>query len=472
MFNPENAQNEIDFLNRSESKHLAWNSLSLQIPPTVYPPREDTTLLCDVLQSIKPYGTRSFLEIGSGSGALSIIAAKQGWNVHACDINPYAVAATRLNAQKASVEVEVREGGLGPAEEIHGLQAWNPGTYDLVVWNMPYIPADEINENVLGPLEEAALVDTHPEGLLSVFARTMAANKLCKMNGIALLVCRETIGWKRNVDILRQCGLAARIVRTKTFDDEEAIQVLAAWHPFVTSKHHHVREIDSTNAEMLRGKYSAGDSLTAIIQTSGRGRHGNQWQDHPNSFKGSWRIEESNIPNIDLKKQLEIAHEISHALRFDEQHSHQLGIKWPNDLLLRAKEQKLWKKYGGVLFQSYSKGDEQRLVLGVGLNIGEDKLSEGQGSLQQIGITNSLSDLFTILSATVASMFEERLPQLSAEYSTKIDTDIVLKKAFYRNQNCFLSSINENGIVLQDDEGKQHVVQDDEDVKWIDLSPQ
>ena len=113
MFNPENAQNEIDFLNRSESKHLAWNSLSLQIPPTVYPPREDTTLLCDVLQSIKPYGTRSLLEIGSGSGALSIIAAKQGWNVHACDINPYAVAATRLNAQEASVEVEVREGGLG-----------------------------------------------------------------------------------------------------------------------------------------------------------------------------------------------------------------------------------------------------------------------------------------------------------------------------------------------------------------------
>ena len=142
------------------------------------------------------------------------------------------------------------------------------------------------------------------------------------------------------------------------------------------------------------------------------------------------------------------------------------------DRLLRAKEEKLWKKYGGVLFQSYSKGDEQRLVLGVGLNIGQDKLNEGQGSLQQLGITKSPSDLFVILSATIASMFEERLPQLSIEHSPKIDMNIVLKKAFYRNRNCALSFINENGIVLKDDEGKQHVVHDDEDVKWIDLSPQ
>ena len=472
MFNPESAQNEIDFLNRSEVKYIDWNSLTLQIPPTVYPPREDTALLLNVLQSISPFGTCSLLEIGSGSGALSIAAAKQGWNVDACDINPYAVAATRLNAREASVEIEVREGGLGPTEENVGLQAWNPGTYDMVLWNMPYIPADEINENVLGPLEEAALIDTHPEGLLSVFASNMAANKLCKMNGVALLVCREKIGWKRSVDILRQSGLAARIVRTQKFDDDEAIHVLAAWHPFVTSKHHHVREIDSTNAEMLRGNYSVGDSLTATIQTSGRGRHGNQWQDHPNSFKGSWMLEANNIPEIGLNKQLEIAHEISHALRFNEQHSHHLGIKWPNDLLLRQKTKKLWKKYGGVLFQSYSKGDEQRLVLGIGLNIGQDKIGQGQGSLEQLGIASSPSDLFAILSATIASMFEERIPQLSAGTPNKINMNIVLSEAIYRNRNCLLTSINSNGIVLEDDEGNQHAVSDDEDVEWINLSPQ
>ena len=248
MFQPENAQNEIQFLTRNDVEDRTWNSFKLQIPPTVYPPREDTDLLNNVLKTISPFGTKNLLEIGSGSGALSINAATLGWNVDACDINPFAVAATRHNAAEAGVEVSVSEGGIGPQDEQSS--AWQPGTYDVVLWNMPYIPAGEIGDQLLGPLEEAALIDTHPEGLLAVFARTMANNLLCKMNGIALLVCREHVGWRRSVDILRQYGLAARIVRTHTFEDDEAIHVLAAWHPFVSNKHHKVREIDSTNAEL------------------------------------------------------------------------------------------------------------------------------------------------------------------------------------------------------------------------------
>ncbi len=168
MFNPENAQNEIDFLNRSESKHHTWNSLASNSSNRLSTQgRYHASVRGSSID--QAFRTRSLLEIGSGSGALSIIAAKQGWNVHACDINPYAVAATRRNAQEASVEVEVREGGLGrPTEEIHGLQAWNPGTYDLVLWNMPYIPAGEINDDVLGHLKRLRL-STHILRACSLF---------------------------------------------------------------------------------------------------------------------------------------------------------------------------------------------------------------------------------------------------------------------------------------------------------------
>ena len=31
--------------------------------------------------------------------------------------------------------------------------------FDLIIWNLPYIPADEVNE-LLGPMEEAGLIDT------------------------------------------------------------------------------------------------------------------------------------------------------------------------------------------------------------------------------------------------------------------------------------------------------------------------
>lgn len=472
MFQPENAQNEIQFLNRTDVQIQTWNSLNLHIPPTVYPPREDTDLLLGVLDSIAPFGSKNLLEIGSGSGALSIHAAKFGWKSHACDVNPYAVAATRFNAQEAGVEVDVTEGGIGPSGEGQSLHALKPGTYDLVIWNMPYIPVEEVGEKLLGPLEEAALIDTHPEGLLSVFANTMASNKLCKMNGVALLVCRGHIGWRRSVDILRQKGLAARIVRTKTFDDDEAIHVIASWHPFVSNRHHHMREIDSTNAELLRGHYSAGDSLTATIQTSGRGRHGNKWEDHPHSFKGSWMLEAKNILSVDLRKQLLVAHEIAHALRLEEHHTQQLNIKWPNDLLLRAGNSDRWRKVGGILFQSYSKGDEQRIVLGIGLNIDDEHLGDGQGSLGQLGIELTSSGLYTLLNAIIASLFEDRLPQTGEIELPTIDPNIVLSNCVYRKKECQLMAIESSGIVLVDKTGNQYTISDDDEVEWINLHPQ
>ena len=470
MFEPEKAQNEIQYLNRNGGYSQTWNSIELYIPPTVYPPREDTDLLDGVLRSMLPFGSKNLLEIGSGSGALSIRAATLGWNVDACDINPYAVAATRRNATGAGVEVSVLEGGIGPVGD--GSYAWHPGAYDVVLWNMPYIPPHEIGDELLGPLEEAALVDTHPEGLLNVFARAMAKNLLCNINGIALLVCRGRIGWKRSVDTLRHHGLAARIVRTQTFEDNEAIHVLAAWHPFVSNKHHRVREIDSTNAELLRGQYLPGDSLVATIQTEGRGRHGRSWQDHPQSFKGSWVLAQEDISSIDLRMQFFVAHEISHVLRRQKQHIGQLKIKWPNDLVLRESADQQWRKFGGILFQSYSKGDQQRIVLGMGMNSESNGLAVGQGSLAQLGILSSNSELFTILNAVVASLFEKKHPILESANGQLISDEVVLRECIYRKKSCRLSAIESTLITLIDDDGNHFSVDDDDQIEWLNLHPQ
>jgi biotin-[acetyl-CoA-carboxylase] ligase BirA-like protein len=300
----------------------------------------------------------------------------------------------------------------------------------------------------------------------------MADNLLCKMNGIALLVCRENVGWRRSIDILRQHGLAGRIVRTHTFDDDEAIHVLAAWHPFVANKHHRVREIDSTNAELLRGQYSPGDSLIAQIQTNGRGRHGRSWQDHPQSFKGSWVLDEKHLSSIDLKMQLYVAHEISHALRLNKQHIERLKIKWPNDLLLKETTEQHWRKFGGILFQSYSKGSRQRIVLGLGINTDSENCREGQGSLGQLGIDISNSELFAILNAVVASIFEAKHAALEAGGEQAINNDVVLRDCIYRNKSCTLIDIQSRDITLKDESGRCFSVDDDDQIKWINLHPQ
>ena len=64
------------------------------VPHSVYPPREDTDLMAKRIISLGSGQGKNFLEIGSGSGALSILASSLGYNVHCCDINPFAVSAT------------------------------------------------------------------------------------------------------------------------------------------------------------------------------------------------------------------------------------------------------------------------------------------------------------------------------------------------------------------------------------------
>ena len=104
----------------------------LTVPRTVYPPREDAELLGRALLRLSDQqGSAS--EIGSGSGAISILLASMGWDVRACDVNPFAVAATRGNVERAGFEdfVSVEEGG--PGEMGWRLQQG----VSLVVWNLP-----------------------------------------------------------------------------------------------------------------------------------------------------------------------------------------------------------------------------------------------------------------------------------------------------------------------------------------------
>ena len=472
MFNRENAQKEIDFLSRKDAKICKWNNLELIVPPTVYPPREDTNLLHEVLRDLNPFGSKRLLEIGSGSGALAIAAAKSGWTVDACDINPYAVAATQQNAQALGVHVRVSEGGIGPEKVPSMMQAWDPGAYDVVVWNMPYIPPEEVHDQVLGPMEEAALIDTHPDGLLNVFARNMAQNKLCKMNGIALVVCRKHVGWKRSVDHFRQYGIASRIVQSIEFKDQESIHVIAAWHPFISGKHHKVREIDSTNAEMLRGEYKVGDSIVATIQTDGRGRHGNHWQDHPDAFKASWMLDAADLTSITPQKQLKLAQEIRSALCFERKHQESMLTKWPNDLLLRCKRESKWRKMGGILFQSFSKGDQQRLVVGIGINTTKQELQPGQASLDEIEIGKTPSELYTIINAVVASMFENKEGIRGQDKKNMIDNDSILSDCIYRNDSCSLTNVNQYTLTIVNQHGQSSEIDDDDQISWKNLHPQ
>lgn len=99
--------------------------------PEVYPPSEDSILL---IESLDVREDERVLEVGCGSGVVSIHCARNGCIVTAGDVNPRAVALTRRNAEANGVPVDVVETDV--YSSVNGI-------FDTIVFNLPYLPVDE-----------------------------------------------------------------------------------------------------------------------------------------------------------------------------------------------------------------------------------------------------------------------------------------------------------------------------------------
>lgn len=102
-------------------------------PPGVYPAQRDTWLLAEALKREQLAPGARVLDLGTGSGALAVLAAHAGARVTAVDISRQALAVTWLNARCRGLRLRVRHGDLvRPVMEER---------FDLVLSNPPYVPA-------------------------------------------------------------------------------------------------------------------------------------------------------------------------------------------------------------------------------------------------------------------------------------------------------------------------------------------
>lgn len=130
--------------------------------PDVYPPSEDSILLIECLDVRK--GER-VLEIGCGSGVVSIHCASNGCDVTSVDINPYAVELTGSNFYRNGLKGDV---------SVSDVYSNVEGRFDTIIFNLPYLPTeDDIGiiskawdggSDGMGPLPE--LLNGAPEHLL------------------------------------------------------------------------------------------------------------------------------------------------------------------------------------------------------------------------------------------------------------------------------------------------------------------
>jgi len=179
-------------------------------PETASPDTAEASPAADALapsQTARP--APRIADVGTGSGAIAIALAKErpDATVFAVDVSPDALAVARANAERLGAAVTFLEGDL--AAPLASL-----APFDLIVANLPYVPAGDIAG--LAPevrAEPALALDGGADGLALVRRLVAAAPALLTPGGALAL----EIGIGQATETARLCAAAGltdvRIVR-------------------------------------------------------------------------------------------------------------------------------------------------------------------------------------------------------------------------------------------------------------------
>jgi release factor glutamine methyltransferase len=168
--------------------------------PGVYAPQHDTRLMIRALgrEHLGP-GT-DVLDIGTGSGALAVCAARRGARVTAIDIARRSVVCARMNAALAGQRVIVR---------LADLTAWDQGRgYDVVISNPPYVPGPG---GAPSAHAAARAWDAGHNGRAVVDRICAIAPRALRPGGVLLMVHSQMCGVDSTLGRLRRSGLTADV---------------------------------------------------------------------------------------------------------------------------------------------------------------------------------------------------------------------------------------------------------------------
>ncbi|MEO7308252.1 MAG: methyltransferase [Ferruginibacter sp.] len=121
----------------SKTRVYRYQDIRMEIPPEVFHPGFffSTQLLLQYISSL-PLQEKYFLELGCGSGLISMVAAKQGAIVTATEINPVAIEYLKKNSRHNKVKLEIIESDL--FNDVPKKQ------YDIIAINPPYYKKDPV----------------------------------------------------------------------------------------------------------------------------------------------------------------------------------------------------------------------------------------------------------------------------------------------------------------------------------------
>jgi release factor glutamine methyltransferase len=120
--------------------HQEFWGMDFIVNPAVLIPRPETEHIIEtVLPLTRSLAKPRIVDVGTGSGCIAIVLAKElgHASIHATDISPAALEVARANATRLQMQkrVQFHQGNL--------LDGFEPGSFDLVVSNPPYVGRSE-----------------------------------------------------------------------------------------------------------------------------------------------------------------------------------------------------------------------------------------------------------------------------------------------------------------------------------------
>jgi release factor glutamine methyltransferase len=184
-----------------------YKDIKLETFPEVYGPLEDSFLFAEVLEekiSKKKYDR--VLEIGCGSGILSLIVAKQS-SVVSVDINLKAVEITKKNAKLNDLKVDCFVSDM--FEKVKG-------RFDMIIFNSPYLPdQDNVEGNEMWS----------DKGVIKKFISSCRA--FLNSGGEVLLLISSLSGLERIEKEFKDSGFGVKVIKKQKIAWEE-LMVLEA----------------------------------------------------------------------------------------------------------------------------------------------------------------------------------------------------------------------------------------------------
>ena len=182
-----------------ESTHNRKN-ISVRVPKGIFHPGLffSTNFLIEELERMSLTG-KSFLELGCGSGIISIVAAQNGAITTSVDINDKAVLITQANARNNKAEIEVIQSDLfsGLAQRL----------FDIIAINPPYYKKNPANYS-----DAAWYAGENFEYFQKLFSQI---KQHTHSNSTVLMVVSEDVYWKDLVNLAASYHITFSLVREK-----------------------------------------------------------------------------------------------------------------------------------------------------------------------------------------------------------------------------------------------------------------